>query len=147
VLCPVLVGREREARQLRDALAAAEAGRGGTVLLAGEAGIGKSRLVRETAGDARARLAVLTGRAVAGGVPVPFRPFAEALVSAGRAGGLPDSAEPIPRAAWSHRAAPGTYPPPSTSPWAICTTSAVRSAARPICAAPSRPLTWTERTM
>jgi len=116
VLCPVLVGREREARQLRDALAAAEAGRGGTVLLAGEAGIGKSRLVRETAGDARARgLAVLTGRAVAGGVPVPFRPFAEALVSAGRAGGLPDSAELDPFRPALGRLVPEWRPPPGTA--------------------------------
>jgi len=47
VLCPALVGRDEEARRLRAALAAAEAGRGGAVFLAGEAGIGKSRLVRE----------------------------------------------------------------------------------------------------
>jgi hypothetical protein len=37
VLCPVLVGRDEEARRLRAALAVAEAGRGGTVLLVGEA--------------------------------------------------------------------------------------------------------------
>jgi len=116
VLCPVLVGRERETRQLRDAVAAAEAGRGGTVLLAGEAGIGKSRLVRETAGDARARgLAVLTGRAVAGGVPMPFRPFAEALVSAGRAGGLPASAELGPFRPALGRLVPEWRPPPGTA--------------------------------
>jgi len=36
---------------------------------------------------------VLTGRAVAGGVPTPFRPFAEALASALRANGLPESPE------------------------------------------------------
>ena len=35
-------------------------------------------------------LPVLTGRAVAAGLPTPFRPFAEALGSAGRAG-LPAS--------------------------------------------------------
>jgi DNA-binding CsgD family transcriptional regulator len=94
VLCPVLVGRDEEARRLRAALAAAEAGRGGTVLLAGEAGIGKSRLVRETARAAGERgLTILAGRAVAGGVPVPYRPFAEALTSAGRAGRLPVSEE------------------------------------------------------
>ena len=73
---------------------AAEAGRGGTIFFAGEAGIGKSRLVRETAQAARARgFAVLAGRSVAGGVPTPFRPYAEALASAGRAGRLPDGGE------------------------------------------------------
>jgi AAA ATPase-like protein len=94
VLCPVLVGRDEETGHLQAALASAEAGHGGTVLLTGEAGIGKSRLVREIARAAGAHgFTVLTGRAVAGGVPTPFRPFAEALVSAGRAGRLPVSAE------------------------------------------------------
>jgi DNA-binding CsgD family transcriptional regulator len=94
VLCPVLVGRDEEARRLNAALAAAQEARGGTLLLAGEAGIGKSRLVREAARAARARgFVILAGRAVAGGVPTPFRPFAEALASAGRAGGLPGSGE------------------------------------------------------
>ena len=90
----MLVGRDEEARRLRAALAAAEAGRGGAVFLTGEAGIGKSRLVRETVrAAAELGLTVLVGRAVAGGVPTPFRPFAEALTSAGRAGRLPASAE------------------------------------------------------
>ena len=94
VLCPVLVGRDEEARLLRAALAAAGTGRGSTVFLAGEAGIGKSRLVREIARTAgESGLAVLAGRAVAGGAPTPFRPFAEALTSAGRAGRLPASEE------------------------------------------------------
>jgi DNA-binding CsgD family transcriptional regulator len=94
VLCPVLVGRDEETRHLHAALAAAGAGHGGTVLVTGEAGIGKSRLVRETTRAAGGRgFVILTGRAVAGRVPAPFRPFAEALVSAGRAGLLPDSAE------------------------------------------------------
>jgi len=52
VLCPVLVGRATQARRLPAPLAA-EAGRGGTVLLAGEPGIGKSRLAREVAATAR----------------------------------------------------------------------------------------------
>ncbi len=94
VLCPVLVGRDEETGQLQAALVAAGAGRGSTVFLTGEAGIGKSRLVRELARAAGARdLTVLTGRAVATGVPTPFRPFAEALVSAVRAGSLPASPE------------------------------------------------------
>jgi hypothetical protein len=95
VLCPVLVGRAGEVRHLEAALAAAGAGRGGVVLITGEAGIGKSRLVREAARAAEALgLVVLTGRAVASDVPTPFRPFAEALASAGRAGRLPDGTTP-----------------------------------------------------
>src|SRR6188472_157480 len=83
VLCPILVGRDEEARRLRAALAAAGTGRGSTVFLSGEAGIGKSRLVREIARTAgEGGLPVLAGRAVAGGAPTPFRPFAEALTSA-----------------------------------------------------------------
>ena len=82
-LCPVLIGRDDEARQLGAALAEARAGRGGTVLIAGDAGIGKSRLARGVAEEARRHgCTVLTGRAVAGGVPTPFRPFAEALAAA-----------------------------------------------------------------
>ena len=94
VLCPVLVGRDEEARRLRAALTAAGDGRGGTMFLAGEAGIGKTRLVREvvrTAGEQG--VTVLSGRAAAGAVPAPLRPFAEALASAGRAGRLPADAE------------------------------------------------------
>jgi DNA-binding CsgD family transcriptional regulator len=91
VLCPVLVSRDDEVAQLTAALAAARAGRGGTVLVTGEAGIGKSRLVRETTRLASEQgTAVLAGRAVARGVPAPFRPFAEALAAAGRAGRLPE---------------------------------------------------------
>jgi len=94
VLCPVLVGRDEEFRQLEAALAAAGTGHGGTVFITGEAGIGKSRLVREMAQAAGPRgMVVLSGRSVAGGVPTPFRPFAEALASAGRAGRLPESQE------------------------------------------------------
>jgi DNA-binding CsgD family transcriptional regulator len=116
VLCPVLVGRDDETSHLQAALAGAAAGRGGAVFLTGEAGIGKSRLVRETARAAGARgLAVLTGRAVAGGVPTPFRPFAEALGSAGRARSLPDSAELDPFRPALGRLVPQWRPAPGTA--------------------------------
>jgi len=89
-MCPVVVGREAEASHLNAALADADAGVGRAVLIAGEAGVGKSRLARSTADSARERgFTVLKGRAVAGGIPTPFRPFAEALASALRPGGLP----------------------------------------------------------
>ena len=90
----MLVGRDEELRRLKAALTAMAAGHGGTVLITGEAGIGKSRLVREAvAGAGAGGAAVLAGRSVAGGVPTPFRPFAEALASAGRAGRLPHGQE------------------------------------------------------
>jgi DNA-binding CsgD family transcriptional regulator len=90
----VLVGRDEEFRQLAAALAAVQAGRGATILLTGEAGVGKSRLVREITRAAAAHsLVVLAGRSVAGGVPTPFRPFAEALASTGRTGRLPGATE------------------------------------------------------
>ena len=94
VLCPVLVAREDETRHIAAALAGSRAGRGGMVLLTGEAGVGKSRLVREASRLAVAQgCAVLTGRAVASDVPTPFRPFAEALAAARRAGDLTDGPE------------------------------------------------------
>jgi len=90
----VLVGRGEETARLRAALAETQAGHGGTVLVTGEPGIGKSRLIQETARLAGERdFVVLAGRAVAGGVPTPFRPFAEALAGAGRAGRLPGNEE------------------------------------------------------
>jgi DNA-binding CsgD family transcriptional regulator len=115
VLCPVLVGRDEEARQLRAALAGAEAGRGGAVFLTGEAGIGKSRLVREAVrAAAELGLTVLVGRAVAGGVPTPFRPFAEALTSAARGGRLSASAELDPFRPVLGRLVPEWRPPQGT---------------------------------
>jgi DNA-binding CsgD family transcriptional regulator len=80
VLCPVLVGRDEELAVLLDALDRAVDGHGGTFFVEGEAGVGKSRLVREVSRRAHERaIPVLTGRAVAGSVPVAFRPLAEAV--------------------------------------------------------------------
>jgi DNA-binding CsgD family transcriptional regulator len=56
-----LIGRDSELEQLREALAAAEAGDGGLILIAGEAGIGKTRLARALAEGAR--VTVLRGAA------------------------------------------------------------------------------------
>jgi class 3 adenylate cyclase/DNA-binding CsgD family transcriptional regulator len=87
LLCPILVGRHRELGVLRAALQRARAGAGGVAVLVGEAGVGKSRLARELAEAAAEQgCTVLTGRALAGGNPQPYRPFAEALASAARHG-------------------------------------------------------------
>ncbi|MEU8274489.1 BTAD domain-containing putative transcriptional regulator [Microbispora bryophytorum] len=50
----VFVGRETTLRRLTDALAAAQAGRGGVVTVSGEPGIGKTRLLRRFAASAGA---------------------------------------------------------------------------------------------
>jgi DNA-binding CsgD family transcriptional regulator/tetratricopeptide (TPR) repeat protein len=89
-----LVGREVELAHLREALDAACAGEGGVVFLVGEAGIGKSRLAEAVAADAAARgLPTLRGRAIQTATPAPYRPLAEALSSAVRAGIAPDLTE------------------------------------------------------
>ena len=97
VLCPVLIGRGDEIAALDAALSAGAEGHGGAVLLLGEAGVGKSRLTREAVGRADQRgWVVLSGRAVPSASPVAFRPVAEALLSALRGTGLPDTPELTP---------------------------------------------------
>jgi DNA-binding CsgD family transcriptional regulator len=91
VLSPVLVGRDAELQVLRDALGSTADGVGGTFFVVGEAGVGKSRLAREVSRLARsAGLPVLYGRAVSGGVPVAYRPLAEAVMDGLRQHGEPD---------------------------------------------------------
>ncbi|WP_370942902.1 helix-turn-helix transcriptional regulator [Amycolatopsis sp. cg5] len=76
-----LVARTQEMRQLRAALARAERGEAGAVLLSGDAGVGKTRLLTALGEYALSRDAlVLTGRCIdvrEGGLP--YLPFAEAL--------------------------------------------------------------------
>lgn len=90
VLCPVVVGRERELDVLGRRLDEAAAGNGGVVVIVGEAGAGKSRLARESLARAEhAGLAVLSGRSVPEGASVPYRPLTEAFLGAFRGGGRP----------------------------------------------------------
>jgi DNA-binding CsgD family transcriptional regulator/tetratricopeptide (TPR) repeat protein len=92
-----LVGRDAELGLLREALIATTDGRGCAAVIVGEAGIGKSRLARAAADEAQQRgMAVLWGRATQRTTPVAYRPLAEALYSAVRAGGAFDGAELAP---------------------------------------------------
>jgi predicted ATPase len=94
VLCPDVVGRDTELTTLVELLDAAATGQGGLVCLVGDAGIGKSRLVRElTTHASKHSMIVLSGRAVPGAAPLPFRPLTEALLVAGRRGGPPRARE------------------------------------------------------
>jgi DNA-binding CsgD family transcriptional regulator len=91
LLCPVLIGREKESERLRSALEAARDGMGRMVFLTGEAGIGKSRLASELADEARTHgETVLAGRSVPTGVSIPYRPLTEALQQALRERTFPD---------------------------------------------------------
>ena len=62
------VGRRAELAELSSALAATDAGRGGTWLIAGESGVGKSRLLEEMSTRALSKgLIVLRGQAISQG--------------------------------------------------------------------------------
>src|SRR5262245_16248047 len=76
-----VVGRARELGQLGQALDAAAAGAGSTVLVAGEAGIGKTRLATELGTRAReAGFEILVGRCLdLVGSELAYQPFVEAL--------------------------------------------------------------------
>jgi DNA-binding CsgD family transcriptional regulator len=92
MLCKVLVGRSAELDTLTKALDAASEGHGSAVFTRGESGIGKSRLAREAVAAAESLgFLVLYGRASESSAPAPFRPIADALADAVRAGITPDS--------------------------------------------------------
>lgn len=91
MLCPELVGRDAEVAELRRRVGELVDGRGGVISLVGDAGSGKSRLLHEVGAAASAAgLPVLSGRAAPGASPVPYRPLAEALLTAFRSQPLPD---------------------------------------------------------
>jgi DNA-binding NarL/FixJ family response regulator len=85
-----LVGRERELATLREALAAAQAGRGSLVLIGGEAGIGKTALAEALLAEAQAQGAlVLVGHCYDLSETPPYGPWAEALAGAPRDAAFP----------------------------------------------------------
>src|SRR3989440_5753666 len=112
--CPALIGRAAERAVIGEVLAGASKGGGGVVAVEGDAGVGKTRLVRAATERADAAgMLVVSGRATQGAV-APFRPLAEALLSASRDGRLAGAADLAPyRAAlarlvpeWADRTAP-----------------------------------------
>jgi predicted ATPase len=87
---PPLVGRAREQAALRDALAAALAGRGSLVLIGGEAGIGKTALAEALLTEAEQQGALaLVGRCYDLAETPPYGPWAEAIAGIPRADDLP----------------------------------------------------------
>jgi DNA-binding CsgD family transcriptional regulator len=83
----LIVGRDNEFRQVRDAVTAARAGRGGALFFVGEGGIGKSRLAAAAADlGFETGMQVLRGRGSAIGPIVPYRSLTEALLSLLRSG-------------------------------------------------------------
>ncbi|MDT7578090.1 MAG: hypothetical protein QOH17_4423, partial [Pseudonocardiales bacterium] len=108
LLCPDLIGRDAEVDLLRERVDAAAGGRGGVVVLVAEAGAGKTRLTG-VAADAAAGLGwpVLTGRAVPGTHPVPYRALVEAFLGAFRGTPAPDSPELAGLSTYLARLVPG----------------------------------------
>jgi len=90
VSAPAFVGRHGELGELHDALADAETGAGGLVLIEGEAGIGKSRLVSEFAAGAGATAEVHVTSCLPFAQSLPYAPVAALLdrLAAGAAGGI-----------------------------------------------------------
>lgn len=104
---PPIVGRDAELTELLAALARAEVGRPGAVLVTGDAGVGKTRLVRAAAELARGRGArVLVGHCLDfGDVGMPFLPVAEVLSDLvdGLVSGLDDRGDDAVRRALERR--------------------------------------------
>src|SRR4051812_33391378 len=71
-VCPLLVGRDGERREVERVLAA-----GGAVLVSGPAGVGKTTLVRRSAATDRT---VVVGRATPRSTRRPYRPVIDAVL-------------------------------------------------------------------
>ena len=82
VLCPIVIGRDREAALLDEQLLEAISGRGRAVLVSGEAGLGKSALLRRFVERARERGAhVISGECTEIEARRPFGPFIDAFTT------------------------------------------------------------------
>ena len=91
VRCPILVGRASHLDTLTAALEQAAHGAGGMIFPLGEAGMGKTRLAAEAGMLAHSfGMAVLSGRATPAAARDPYRPLAEAFVSAWRGRAPPE---------------------------------------------------------
>lgn len=76
---PILVGRDKEIKQLIQQLDFASSGKGTTVFICGEAGVGKTRLVNEFLKIARERgTKILSGWCLSEAA-IPYFPFTEAF--------------------------------------------------------------------
>jgi predicted ATPase len=76
VVCPALIGRDREIAAIRRVLTRTREGNGSVALIVGEAGVGKSRLLRATAEEARASgFFVLQGASFEGDRSIPYAPL------------------------------------------------------------------------
>jgi len=115
VLYPVLVGREEQTSHLQTALAAAQTGRGGTVLVTGEGRIGRSRLIREIAHTARGRDFVVRpgGQWAVSRRRSGFREMAAVLAS--RIPGAQYASSPAPAPGWIQARLGGSSQPPDRS--------------------------------
>jgi class 3 adenylate cyclase len=74
-----LVGREREADRLDEAIRDLEAGRGQVLVIVGEAGLGKTRMLEELRRRVAERATWLSGRCVSYGADAPYGPLVDAL--------------------------------------------------------------------
>lgn len=82
LVCPLLIGRERQIDALVRLLDLARAGQGQTALIAGEAGIGKSRLVAELKPYATTHgLTIVQGRCFEPDHVLPYAPLLDLLRS------------------------------------------------------------------
>src|SRR5215218_9112979 len=76
VVCPTVIGRDRQLAALRHVLARASEGSGRVALIVGEAGVGKSRLLRAMTDEARgAGFFALHGASFEAERSIPYAPL------------------------------------------------------------------------